>query len=203
MAVYTHKIKRDIQKNFIIYASLFFLLLIGIMAGVFTVEQMKSGHGEYFNAHFGNILKPTSDIWSTVFESIWNNIKILLPMILFGMWLVGIPFVLVAEAAKGFILGFTIAVLTENLGFQGFLIVLLCIVPANIIIIPCYIRIGTLAIQNAAGRLRFAHMPMTSAQRIKSMSPYFNSLMPAIGILMACVIIEGIVSPLLISWLIK
>jgi stage II sporulation protein M len=86
----------------------------------------------------------------------WQNLKALVVFWLIGASLVGIPVVCLLLVLRGFVVGFTVAFLAQELGAKGFWLSLLGVVPANLVILPAFLVVAvasfTLAGQVARGR---------------------------------------------------
>ncbi len=83
-----------------------------------------------------------------------NNFKTAIALILFGLSVVGLPFILVLIFFRGFVLGFTVGFLIEQLGPKGIVLSALSILPQNIIILPCILSIGVTSLTFAAAVIK-------------------------------------------------
>jgi stage II sporulation protein M len=138
------------------YLIIGFFLLVGLSAGVFTVsalpdDQMDSVSA-FLKAFFKVLKNSTPDIGAILWESLMNNLKLLLVLFLCGFQIYLIPVSLVTVGVKGFMVGFTISAFILKYAFGGVLIAAICVIPPNLIIIACYMRLCAACIHNGIER---------------------------------------------------
>ncbi len=190
------------KRNIIQYIFLSIILIIGIVLGSITVNFISDMQSEniqsFIKGFLANVNGISVDYSSVFYISLSNNIKTAVLLILLGLSVVGIPFILGIIFFRGFILGFTVGFLIEDLGSKGLILSVLSILPQNLIILPCIISIGVTALTFATtvikNRLKNYHENYT--QMISGyilLNLFFSFLLVISGL------IEGYISPMFIK----
>lgn len=181
---------KHIQGNVVIYFVVIMFFLIGISAGAFTVRSLSEMHTQelisYLNNFFHILTDRTIDEFSVLKQSLSNNLQISAMIWILGVTVIGIPIILLLIALRGFIIGFTVGFLAQQMGLKGALFSLLAILPQNIIIIPGILVIGVIGISFSTmlikNRLRKNHM--------KSESTFKQFLLYSTIIFIICIVIS-------------
>ena len=143
-------LKEHFMNHIILYFITILSFTIGICAGAFTVNALDGIQAEELYAYledFFYIINGQNIEHGALFRlSLYNNIKMVLLLWLFGITVVGIPFILITIGIKGFGIGFTVGCLIKSFSFQGILFTFLGILPQNLIMIPCYIILAIVCI---------------------------------------------------------
>lgn len=130
-----------------------FFFVLGISAGVFTELMMGTAEKEallsFLNQQLFTADWSTSDFPSVFANSVSNNLGLLLVILLSGLTAVGFPVALAAIAYKGMALGFSSALLIENLAGKGFLLVFTSLIPQSLLLVPALL-VGCAAALNLA-----------------------------------------------------
>lgn len=148
------KLKRSffdyIKENLFLYFIAILILVVGIVSGSISVKalnvQQKDNLINYINLFFQKVDINALNSKLVLKYSILNNLKLVSLIWVLGLTIIGIPFVMLILFIKGFILGFTVGFLIDELGFTGILFSTISIFPQNIIIIPSIIIIGVSAL---------------------------------------------------------
>ena len=143
-------ILKHIKGNIIIYFLVIMFLVIGISAGAFTVKAMSDHQKQdlisYLRSFFQILSQRNFEEISVLKQSIANNLQTGILIWILGITIVGAPLILLLIGLRGFIIGFTVGFLVEQMGFKGLLFAILSILPQNIFIIPALISIAVIAI---------------------------------------------------------
>ncbi len=83
---------------------------------------------------------------SSFFSLLVYQIKIILLIWILGLSVIGLPFIPVILFLRGFVIGFTMGFLIEELAAAGFLFALASLLPQNFLLIPLYIFSGLISI---------------------------------------------------------
>ena len=86
------------------------------------------------------------DNYQVFFQTLINQLKLLIPVWILGMTIIGTPMIILILGFRGFILGFTIGFIIDEFAFNGILFTILSILPHNLFYIPGLIGIGVMAI---------------------------------------------------------
>ncbi|NLZ53050.1 MAG: stage II sporulation protein M [Thermoanaerobacteraceae bacterium] len=192
-----------LKRNIIQYIFLSIILIIGIIIGSITVNLISDIQLEniqsFINGFLTNVNNISVDYSSIFYLSMSNNMKTAVLLILLGLSVVGIPFILGIILFRGFVLGFTVGFLIEELGSKGLVLSVFSILPQNLIILPCIISIGvtgltfaTTVIKNRIKNYHENYSQMVSGYMLLNL--FFSFLLIISGL------IEGYISPIFIKF---
>ena len=147
-----------IDDSKIIFLWVLLSLLIGIVLGSCTVYYMSDFNkveiGTYFSEFLSFLGTNKISYLQVLLRSIFNIAPIVLIIVLLGFTLIGCPVILFIDLVKGYILGFTFALLASILGGKGIILLALGIVIQQIIFIPCIIILSTVAVKNSIIKIK-------------------------------------------------
>ena len=147
-----------IDDSKIIFLWVLLFLLIGIVLGSCTVYYMSDFNkveiGTYFSEFLSFLGTNKISYLQVLLRSIFNIAPIVLIIVLLGFTLIGCPVILFIDLVKGYILGFTFALLASILGGKGIILLALGIVIQQIIFIPCIIILSTVAVKNSIIKIK-------------------------------------------------
>ena len=147
-----------IDDSKIIFLWVLLFLLIGIVLGSCTVDYMSDFNkveiGTYFSEFWSFLGTNKISYLQVLLRSIFNIAPIVLIIVLLGFTLIGCPVILFIDLVKGYILGFTFALLASILGGKGIILLALGIVIQQIIFIPCIIILSTVAVKNSIIKIK-------------------------------------------------
>ena len=110
--------------------------------------------GTYFSEFLSFLGTNKISYLQVLLRSIFNIAPIVLIIVLLGFTLIGCPVILFIDLVKGYILGFTFALLASILGGKGIILLALGIVIQQIIFIPCIIILSTVAVKNSIIKIK-------------------------------------------------
>ncbi len=193
----------DVLDNKAQYMLLIFFLVVGITAGTFTVSNMQNGIKEalesYRNALFVSVQSSQPDFWNIFFHAFLNYTLVLGVIAAFSMMMLGIPIIAVTLIFKGFCVGFTVGVLSLNMGFGGLLAIIFCVFLPNLVLIPCICKAGVLGFNNAITIFKNRHIPKTTQDKLIASKPYFKRMFAVYAFGLLGVLIETLLSPSLMG----
>ena len=147
-----------IDDSKIIFLWVLLFLLIVIVLGSCTVYYMSDFNkveiGTYFSEFLSFLGTNKISYLQVLLRSIFNIAPIVLMIVLLGFTLIGCPVILFIDLVKGYILGFTFALLASILGGKGIILLALGIVIQQIIFIPCIIILSTVAVKNSIIKIK-------------------------------------------------
>lgn len=147
-----------IDENRIIFLWVLLFFLIGIVLGSCTVYYMNDFNkveiGTYFNEFLSFLSGNKVSYMKVLLSSALNILPIILLIVLLGYTLIGSPIILFIDLVKGYILGFTFALLASILGGKGVILLFLGIMIQEIIFIPCLIIISTVAVKSSILKIK-------------------------------------------------
>ena len=121
-------------------AVLFFLML-GISAGTFSALLLAGEEKEQILSLLSQYLLLSDPTAEPVFESVlrssmMNHLVLLLVILLSGLSVVGFPAAMIALTYKGLAIGFSAALLIDNMDLKGLAVAMASILPQNLLILP-------------------------------------------------------------------
>ena len=191
-----------IDDSKIIFLWVLLFLLIGIVLGSCTVYYMSDFNkveiGTYFSEFLSFLGTNKISYLQVLLRSIFNIAPIVLIIVLLGFTLIGCPVILFIDLVKGYILGFTFALLASILGGKGIILLALGIVIQQIIFIPCIIILSTVAVKNSIIKIKEGiEKERLKNSRINKNYMKVQSILSAI--LIIGIFIETYISPNLIK----
>ncbi|MGM0502318.1 MAG: stage II sporulation protein M [Bacillota bacterium] len=118
-------------------------LVVGLIAGSIAVKILSYGQKEeliqYLSNFSGEIEKLIINHQLILKDVITTNLKFVLTLWLLSLSVIGVIFVPVIIFFRGFILGFTVGFLVDEMFFKGLLLAIVAIAPQNLLMIPALI----------------------------------------------------------------
>ncbi|WP_430742158.1 stage II sporulation protein M [Bacillus atrophaeus] len=142
---------RHVKDHLSIYVFVFVLFLIGVIFGAIIVNSMTMTQKEdlyyYLSRFFGQLSDGKQASGSDMFwQSVFHNVKYLGLMWILGISVIGMPVIFIMVFLKGIVVGFTVGFLVNQMGMNGFFLSFIAVLPQNVLLIPAYIIMGTVAI---------------------------------------------------------
>ncbi len=150
---FTQLLTNHIKDNIKSYLIVSLILLIGIILGVFFVNNMNDGQAQEVESYLNNFITSlkdgaTIDNMQMLKKSIGSNLLLTFLMWFVGSTVIGIPIVLGIVAFRGFCLGYTISSSIAVLGTgKGILFFATSILLQNLIFIPCMLALAVSGIK--------------------------------------------------------
>ncbi|GAA0743415.1 stage II sporulation protein M [Clostridium oceanicum] len=142
---------KHIENNFWLYIISLLCICTGIVLGIYAVRYMgsfeKSDLLSYINNFTNVINKEGINSKAILFETIKNNMLLIIGVWFLGLTMIGIPAILIIDIIKGFTIGFTTCFVVNGMGVKGLWVTLLGVLPQNIIYIPCIMFASVLAME--------------------------------------------------------
>lgn len=120
---------------------------------------------------------------------------------LLGLSVVGLPLVLVVVFSRGFLLGFTVAVLVRELAMGGLLVALVAILPQSLLNIPATVVAAVAAI--SFGLALLADRTLGRAGFWRGLAGYTALLVVVALLMVGAALVEGYVAPVLLDWTVR
>jgi stage II sporulation protein M len=100
---------------------------------------------------------------------------------------------------KGMVVGFTVGFLVNQMGWEGFLLSFVSVLPQNLIIIPIFILAATLAVSFSLKMIRRQFMKKVGQPIMPLFGRYMITFAVAILFLIAAAGVEAFISPVLMK----
>lgn len=181
------------------------LFLMGIVFGVLSVKSLGGGQRQeltqYLQFFFEGLQKEPKPITDLLLakDAILGHIKTTFFLLILGVSLIGAPLILFLVFSKGFIFGFTIGFILQQMAGRGFLFSITSILPHYLLIIPATI-LGAVANLDFAGvlfktRWGKGNQPISvEFSRCLSLNGLSLFLLSLAGL------VEGFISPVFVFW---
>lgn len=139
-----------IEEHKAIYMFTIVLLCMGVVFGAVIVNSLsfsqKNDLYAYLSLFFGQVKEGEFASSSAMFtQSFSHYSKYIGLMWVLGLSVIGLPIIFILLFIKGIVVGFTVGFLVNQMGFDGFLLSFATILPQNIILIPVFITVATVA----------------------------------------------------------
>ncbi len=191
-------IEKQVMNNLLLYIIVLVFFAGGIAAGAFTMDALSSVQKEelvnYFQSFFNVLGEETVQSVVVFKQSLLNNSQFIIIIWVLGITVIGIPLILLLVGIKGFIIGFSVSFLVEEMGFKGLLFALAAILPQNLLIVPGIIMAGVLGISfslSMLGRKKTKSKKSFSSELIV----YTMNILLVLAIILAGSLIEGYITP--------
>ncbi len=191
-------IEKQVMNNLLLYIIVLVFFAGGIAAGAFTMDALSSVQKEelvnYFQSFFNVLGEETVQSVVVFKQSLLNNSQFIIIIWVLGITVIGIPLILLLVGIKGFIIGFSVSFLVEEMGFKGLLFALAAILPQNLLIVPGIIMAGVLGISfslSMLGRKKTKPKKSFSSELIV----YTMNILLVLAIILAGSLIEGYITP--------
>ena len=189
------------KRHMVLYSITLFVFLTGVTSGAFTINAIapnqKGGLADYINgsiASASNNMNFGIDRKAILYEGLQHYCGFSLITWFFGLSYLGIPCIILAFGIKGFLIGFTTGFLVSLYGFRGFLFALLCVIPQNIIYIPCITMVVIIALENAIEKYKRRKEAVSSQNMKREMTSYTLKIL-----LFTCIMLVGILYEMFIA----
>ncbi|MBJ8029758.1 stage II sporulation protein M [Bacillus cereus group sp. N21] len=145
-----NRVISHIQDNSSLYIFVSVLLLMGVLFGAILVNSLQVNQKQdlsfYLNRFFGQVSKGEFAIASEMFrESYFSQLKYIGFIWLLGISIIGLPLIFILLFLKGIVVGFTVGFLVSQHGWNGLLLAFVSVLPQNLIIIPAFLVMTTVA----------------------------------------------------------
>ncbi|HBL36307.1 MAG TPA: stage II sporulation protein M [Firmicutes bacterium] len=197
-----------IEERLFLFILVGLLFTMGIVFGTLSAQNLeqeqKNELSQYIQFFFQGMKQETTPVTDTGLArtAIFNHLKTIFFFVILGISVIGVPLILFLLFAKGYILGFTIGFILQQLMGKGFLFTVTSVFPHYVLIIPALMIAGVANIDLAGSLLK--------SRFGKALRPVSADLLQGLGlnglavlILIVSGLIEGFVSPLFIYWVAK
>ncbi|MBU9714756.1 stage II sporulation protein M [Evansella tamaricis] len=133
-----------------IYIFSIVLLSMGVIFGAIIVNSLsfsqKNDLYAYLSLFFGQVEDGEFASSSAMFTQSFAHYSKLIGLMWFlGLSVIGLPIIFVLLFIKGLVIGFTVGFLVSQMGMDGFVLSFASIFPQNVLLIPIFIIVTTVA----------------------------------------------------------
>lgn len=142
---------KHVAEHSSLYVFITVLFLMGVIFGAVLVNSLSFSQKEdlfyYLSQFFGQVSQGEIATANEMFsQSVLHNFKYISVIWILGISIIGLPVILILLFLKGLVVGFTVGFLVNQMGWSGFLLSFVSILPQNIFIVPVFIFISVLAV---------------------------------------------------------
>ncbi|GMB07768.1 stage II sporulation protein M [Thermolongibacillus altinsuensis] len=200
--------RQHVQEHYSIYVFTVVLFLMGVIFGAIVVNSLNFSQKEdlyyYLTSFFGQVsegnLASSHDLLK---ESFFQNIKYIGLMWILAMSLVGLPLILILLFLKGMVVGFTVGFLVNQMGWNGFLLAFVSVVPQNLVLVPVFMVMAAISIAFSLKMIRHQFIKRTHEPIFRAMMRYTVTMFAFSLTLLVASSLEAYVSPFLMKEVIQ
>jgi stage II sporulation protein M len=153
------RVAYHIQENSSLYLFVAVLLLMGVIFGAVLVNSLQESQKQdlyfYLNRFFGQVSQGKFASSTDMFqESYFSHLKYIGFIWLLGISVIGLPIIFILLFLKGVVVGFTVGFLVNQLGWNGFLLSFAAVLPQNLVILPVFLVMTTVAVSFSLRMIR-------------------------------------------------
>ncbi len=188
-----------------IYLFVTVLFLMGVIFGAIVVNSLSITQKEdlfyYLSQFFGQMAEGKVAASNDLFyQSLFHNSKYIGLMFVLGVSIIGLPIILIMLFLKGLVVGFTVGFLVNQMGWKGFAISFVSVLPQNIIIIPVFIVAAVLSVSFSLKMIKRQFMKRPGPFIMPMLGRYFLSFLASVVFLAAAAAVEAHLSPVLMKF---
>mgnify|MGYP001158988786 CR=1 FL=1 len=187
-----------------IYLFVIVLFLMGVIFGAVIVNSLSFTQKEdlfyYLSQFFGQAADGEFNAPKDLFiQSFFHNSKFIGLIWILGISIIGLPIILIMLFIKGVTVGFTVGFLVNQMGWNGFLLSFVSILPQNLIIIPVFIIMAALSVMFSLRMIRNQFMKKISQPVFPLFFRYLFCFLGALVVIAGAAGVESLISPALLK----
>ncbi|MCA1030611.1 stage II sporulation protein M [Bacillus timonensis] len=195
-----HTLTVHLREHSSIYLFITVLFLMGVIFGAIVVNSLNINQKQdlyyYLSQFFGQVSEGKHANSIEIFkQSYFHNLKYLGLMWLLGISIIGLPIILILLFLKGVVVGFTVGFLVNQMGWKGFLLSFVSVLPQNIIIIPAFVIIATVSVAFSLKMIRQQFIKRTNEPVFQLLTRYTFLMGIVSVVLVFASVFEAFVSP--------
>ncbi|TCJ05578.1 stage II sporulation protein M [Cytobacillus praedii] len=202
--MYQNVVANHFREHSSIYLFVVVLFLMGVIFGAIIVNSLSFTQKEdlfyYLSQFFGQVSDGNVAAANDLFkQSFFHNTKFIGVMWILGISIIGLPVILILLFMKGMVVGFTVGFLVNQMGWDGFLLSFVTVLPQNLIIIPVFIVASTISVAFSLKMISRQFMKKVGQPIMPMLGRYMFALVIAVLFLCAAAGIEALLSPILMK----
>ncbi len=196
----SERISNNLKQNIVCYLIVFFIMVVGIMAGAHSAGTLPGGAaaltryiGGFIDASTGSFA-----VSSIFFQALFSHILLLLLISLCGLSIVLLPISMLALLFRGFLAGFAAFALVNYAGTAGTLATLLCVILPGLLLAPCYLYVAAGGIRTGVEWFKLRGAKAQNRARVRE---YYSKAVSAFLFALIGIALETLVVPLWLNLL--
>ncbi len=189
------RVSNNLKLNMVYYLIVFFIFIVGIMAGVYSGAALPSSARSALSAYVSGVFDASTGsfaISSIFFQALFSHAMLLMLIALSGLSVALIPVSMFALLFRGFLIGFAAAALINHGGAAGPFALLLCVVLPCLLIAPCYLYMAAGGMRSGVECIKLRG----AAQNKARLREYFSKASSAFLTALIGIALETLVVPL-------
>lgn len=174
--------------------------MIGISSGAITINMIDADRKKeiikFLESFFKLINENNVDNVILVKQSLKNNIQTFILLWFSGVSIIGIPLVVGLVLVRGFVIGFTVGFIVNELGVKGFVFSVFSILPQNIFFIPWIIISSAYSLSFAIKFIKGKFSKKNKVNFINEATKYTIAMSILFLISLVGTVIESYVTPI-------
>ncbi|MDX8364758.1 stage II sporulation protein M [Cytobacillus sp. IB215665] len=201
---YQKILQLHIQEHSSIYLFITVLFFMGVIFGSIVVNSLSFSQKQdlfyYLSRFFEQVSEGKFASSKDKFvESYFQNIKYIGLIWLLGVSIIGLPLILVLLFLKGVVVSFTVGFLVNQMEAKGLLLSFISIFPQNLLVIPSFIIISTLAVTFSLKMIRQQFNKRFNQQIFPLFMRYSLVMVVIMIVLLVASAFEAFISPVLMK----
>ncbi len=200
-------IRSHLRENLSLYTFTMVLIFIGIFFGAIIVNSLsidqKNDLYLYLSRFFSQLsnepMMSSSDLFQ---QSFMHYLKYIGLIWILGVSVIGLPIILILLFLKGVVIGFTVGFLVSQMGFKGFFLAFVSVLPQNLILLPTFLMIGVAAISFSLKMVRMHLTKSKSEPFVPLLARYSITMLVIIVLILFSSSVEAYISPFLMKFII-
>ncbi|RID89301.1 stage II sporulation protein M [Peribacillus asahii] len=183
-----------------LYVFITVLFLMGVIFGAVLVNSLSFTQKEdlfyYLSQFFGQVSDGQIAATHEMFQqSVLHNLRYISFIWILGISIIGLPVILILLFLKGMVVGFTVGFLVNQMGWSGFLLSFVSILPQNIFLVPVFIIISVLAVSLSMKMISRIFLKQIRTPLKPVIMRYIFSLVFSLVFIVVAGAIEAYISP--------
>ncbi|MDG4655681.1 stage II sporulation protein M [Ectobacillus antri] len=202
------KVAAHVQEHSSLYVFVSVLLLMGVIFGAILVNSLQEGQKQdlyfYLSRFFGQVSEGKFVSAVEVFkESYFSHLKYIGFIWLLGVSVIGLPLIFILLFLKGVVVGFTVGFLVSQLGWNGFLLAFVAVLPQNLVIMPVFLFMTVTAAGFSLRMIRHQFIRRMHEPLLPVLVKYTGIFLVIGCILVGASAVEAYVSPMFMKGIIE
>lgn len=201
-------IAMHVREHASVYLFTIVLFLMGVIFGAIVVNSLNFSQKQdlyyYLTQFFGQVAKgQLASAYDMFQQSYFHNLQYIGFMWVLGISIIGLPLILVLLFLKGVVVGFTVGFLVNQMGWQGFLLSFVSVMPQNFIVIPAFIVMGTVSVSFSLKMVRNQFMKRMHEPIFPMIMRYAFVMVAISALLLISASLEAYVSPMIMKQVVQ
>ncbi len=190
------------RKNWTLYFFVLLLFVLGVVAGAVTVRALGADQKQELVDHLQVFLRGLGQSGETVDPRVVMqradsvHLKTAVALWVLGVTIIGLPLIAGIIFVKGFVIGFSVGFLVEQMGFSGLIFSIFSIWPQNLVAVPAFLIVAASSV-SFSWMLLLNRLAGRKTHWVEEFTSYTVLCVAMTAFLMVAGLLEGYVTPVL------